>query len=43
VAETEQIIALPMLLRLKPEPKRRMIGDMSNTQKVLNGLGIVNE
>lgn len=43
VAEREQIIALPLLIKLKPQPARRMIGDMSNTEKVLTGLGIMHE
>jgi circadian clock protein KaiB len=34
IAETEQIIALPMLIRKEAEIRRRLIGDMSNTQKL---------
>lgn len=41
IVEQEQIIALPMLVRLAPAPQRRMIGDMSNTQQVLRGLGLI--
>jgi circadian clock protein KaiB len=40
VAKQEQIIALPLLIVKKPLPERRLIGDMSNTKKVLKGLGI---
>lgn len=40
IAEQEQIVALPLLIKVHPLPKRRFIGDMSNTNKVLNGLGI---
>ena len=40
VAETEQLIALPMLIRRGPLPEKRLIGDMGDTQKVLNALGI---
>jgi circadian clock protein KaiB len=40
LAEKEQLIALPMLIRKKPLPERRLIGDMSDTQKVLKGLGL---
>jgi circadian clock protein KaiB len=40
VAEKEQIIALPLLIKSRPLPARRLIGDMSDTQKVLKGLGI---
>ena len=40
IAESEQIIALPLLIKKSPSPERRLIGDMSNTEKVLRGLGI---
>jgi circadian clock protein KaiB len=40
VAEREQIIALPLLIRKSPLPERRLIGDMSDTRKVIEGLGI---
>ena len=40
IAETEQLIALPLLIKTQPLPKRRLIGDMSDTAKVLLGLGI---
>jgi len=40
VAEQQQIIALPMLIKVSPLPERRLIGDMSDLRKVLNGLGI---
>ncbi len=39
-AEGEQVIALPMLIKKSPGTERRMIGDMSDTGKVLRGLGI---
>lgn len=40
LAQGEQIIALPMLIKKLPEPLRRIIGDMSNTERVLVGLDI---
>ena len=40
VAEMEQIIALPLLIKKKPLPERRLIGDLSDTEKVLKGLGL---
>lgn len=40
VAEQHQIIALPLLIKQSPLPRRRLIGDMSDTDKVLKGLGI---
>jgi circadian clock protein KaiB len=39
-AEFEQIIALPMLIKKSPGIERRLIGDMSNKEKVLRGLGL---
>lgn len=43
IAKDEQIIALPLLIKKGPLPERRMIGDMSNTAKVLSGLGIITD
>jgi circadian clock protein KaiB len=39
-AREDQIIALPLLIKRSPLPVRRLIGDMSETGKVLRGLGI---
>lgn len=41
VAEKEQLIALPMLIKKHPLPERRLIGDMSDTNKILKGLGLL--
>ena len=45
LAENEKILATPTLIREVPQPLRRIIGDLSNTEKVLMGLDIeiVNE
>jgi circadian clock protein KaiB len=40
IAEKEQLIALPLLIKRCPLPERRMIGDLSDTSKVLKGLGL---
>jgi len=40
LAQGEQIIAVPTLVRKLPPPPRRIIGDMSNTERVLVGLDI---
>jgi circadian clock protein KaiB len=40
IAENEQIIALPLLIKKKPSPQRRLIGDMSDIDKVLRGLNL---
>ena len=41
LAIAEDIIAVPVLIKKSPYPQERMVGDMSNTEKVLKGLGIV--
>ena len=40
LAEDEKILATPTLIRELPLPLRRIIGDMSDTDKVLLGLDI---
>ena len=39
-AREEQIIAAPTLVKKLPEPLRKFVGDLSNTQKILVGLDI---
>ncbi len=40
LAEGDQILAIPTLVRKFPEPIRKIIGDLSNEEKVLVGLNI---
>lgn len=40
LAKGDQIIAVPTLVRKLPEPVRKIIGDLSNTERVLVGLDI---
>jgi len=40
LAEGDQIFAIPTLVRKFPEPLRKIIGDLSNEEKVLVGLNI---
>jgi circadian clock protein KaiB len=40
VAEAERIIATPMLVRVAPEPLRRIVGDLSDLERVRWGLGL---
>ena len=40
LAQRHQIVAIPTLIRELPEPIRRIIGDLSDTQRVLLGLDI---
>ncbi len=40
LAEGDQIFAIPTVVRKFPEPLRKIIGDLSNEEKVLVGLNI---
>lgn len=40
LAVEHQLVAAPALLKLLPLPPRKMVGDMSDTGRVLAGLGI---
>ncbi|REA55183.1 circadian clock protein KaiB [Dyadobacter luteus] len=40
LAEGDQILAIPTLVKKVPEPIRKIIGDLSNKEKVLVGLDI---
>jgi circadian clock protein KaiB len=40
LARGEQIIAAPTLIKKLPLPLRRLIGDMSNVERVLSGLDL---
>jgi circadian clock protein KaiB len=40
LAEEEKILATPILIKKLPQPMRRIIGDLSNQEKVLVGLDI---
>lgn len=40
LAEGDQILAIPTLVKKVPEPIRKIIGDLSNEDKVLVGLNI---
>ncbi len=41
LARGDEIVALPTLVRKLPEPIKRIIGDLSNTQRVLVGMDLV--
>ena len=41
LAKSEQLIAAPTLIKKLPLPLRRLIGDMSNEERVLVGLDLV--
>jgi circadian clock protein KaiB len=40
LARGDQILAVPTLVRRMPEPVKKIIGDLSNTQRVLAGLDL---
>ena len=40
LARKDQIIAIPTLVRNLPQPIKKIIGDLSNTEKVLLGLDV---
>jgi circadian clock protein KaiB len=40
LAATDQVMAIPTLVRKLPEPIRKIIGDLSNSERVLVGLDL---
>ena len=42
VARQENIIALPLLIKKHPLPEKRLIGDMSDMERVLKSIGVSN-
>jgi circadian clock protein KaiB len=40
LAAGDQILAIPTLVRTLPKPARKIIGDLSNTERVLVGLDL---
>lgn len=41
LAKGDQILAIPTLVRKLPEPIKKIIGDLSNTERVLVGLDLL--
>ncbi len=41
LAEQERILATPLLVRVAPEPVRRIVGDLSDVERVRWSLGLV--
>lgn len=41
LAQGDQIIALPTLVRKLPEPIKRIVGDLSHTERVIVGMDIL--
>ncbi len=42
IARKDQIIAVPTLIKKLPLPSKQIIGDLSNLEKVLHGLELIN-
>jgi circadian clock protein KaiB len=42
IVQNANIVALPLLIRKMPLPERRLIGDMSDGDKVIRSLGLIN-
>lgn len=40
LAQQEQIVAAPTLIRMRPLPRRQLVGDLSNRPSVLISLGV---
>ncbi len=40
LAVRDQVVAAPTLLKLSPDPVRRMVGDLSDERRVLRALGL---
>jgi circadian clock protein KaiB len=40
LAQREQIVAVPTLIKLLPTPLRKMIGDLASVERVLDGLDL---
>jgi circadian clock protein KaiB len=40
LVQSDDVTAVPMLIKCAPGPKRRLVGDMSDTARVLHGLGL---
>ena len=40
LAAGDQIVAIPTLVRKLPEPLRRIVGDLRNTERALVGLNL---
>ena len=43
LAENDKILAVPTLVKKLPPPMRKIIGDLSDTQKVLLGLDLISQ
>jgi circadian clock protein KaiB len=42
LAEVDKILATPTVVKISPEPERRIVGSLGDCEKVLAGLGLAN-
>ena len=42
LAEVDRILATPTVIKVEPEPERRIVGSLGDYEKVLAGLGLAN-
>lgn len=40
LADEDQVLATPTLIRKRPLPRRRLVGDLSDEERLLAGLGV---
>ena len=40
LARADQVVATPTLVKKQPSPLRRLVGDLSNRERILAGLGL---
>jgi circadian clock protein KaiB len=40
MAARDEIVAIPTLIKERPYPVRRVVGDLSNKERVMSGLGL---
>ncbi len=41
LTELSQVVAVPTLLRMEPLPERRIVGDLSQVDRIQRGLGLL--
>jgi circadian clock protein KaiB len=41
LAEVDRILATPTVIKVAPEPEKRIVGSLGDREKVLTGLGLV--
>jgi circadian clock protein KaiB len=42
-AHEDDVLATPTVIKVSPDPPRRIVGDLCNREKILTGLGLLDE